>query len=130
MSGVYISESKRRYNVIPSVYYFYVKTKMLANFQICISVPLMCLISNGSWQYYFVLFDKLNVHLCINHFLLKKGFRPKYFIFYRVVPYFIPPLTLFRMGFFGADFSNLSHISYIDETWHSYTLPKEDPQNT
>ena len=21
---------------------------------------------------------------------------------------------------------NLSHISYKDETWHSYTLPKED----
>ena len=20
--------------------------------------------------------------------------------------------------------------SYIDETWHSYTLPKEDPKNT
>ena len=102
MSGVYISESKRYYNVQPLVCYFYVKTKMLANFQICISVPLMCLISNGSWQYYFVLFDKLNVHLCINHFLLKKGFRPKYFIFYQVGPYSIPPLTLFRMGFFGA----------------------------
>ena len=25
--------------------------------------------------------------------------------------------------------SNLSHISYNDETWHSYTLPKEDPKN-
>ena len=24
---------------------------------------------------------------------------------------------------------NLSHISYNDETWHSYTLPKEDPKN-
>ena len=23
---------------------------------------------------------------------------------------------------------NLSHISYNDETWHSYTLPKEDPK--
>ena len=22
-----------------------------------------------------------------------------------------------------------SHISYIDETWHSYILPKEDPKN-
>ena len=28
------------YNVIISVHYFYVKTKMLAGFQICISVPL------------------------------------------------------------------------------------------
>ena len=25
--------------------------------------------------------------------------------------------------------SNLSHISYNDETWHSCTLPKEDPKN-
>ena len=24
---------------------------------------------------------------------------------------------------------NLSHISYKDETWHSYILPKEDPEN-
>ena len=24
---------------------------------------------------------------------------------------------------------NLSHISYIDETWHSYALPKDDPKN-
>ena len=23
---------------------------------------------------------------------------------------------------------HLSHISYNDETWHSYTLPKEDPK--
>ena len=22
---------------------------------------------------------------------------------------------------------NLSHMSYNDETWHSYTLPKKDP---
>ena len=24
---------------------------------------------------------------------------------------------------------NLSHVSYYDETWQSYTLPKEDPKN-
>ena len=24
---------------------------------------------------------------------------------------------------------NLSHISYNDQTWHSYTLPKVDPKN-
>ena len=36
------------------------------------------------------------------------------------------------MGLFGAAHRcrNLSHISYIDETWHSYTLPKEDKKNT
>ena len=33
-------ESKECYNVIPTVYDFYVKKKMLADFQICISVPL------------------------------------------------------------------------------------------
>ena len=26
-------------------------------------------------------------------------------------------------------FRGCSHISYNDETWHSYTLPKEDPKN-
>ena len=51
-------------------------------------------------------------------------------------------LTLFRMGFFGAAHGmgggggqkgpppkKLSHISCNDETWHSYTLPKQDPKN-
>ena len=27
-----------------------------------------------------------------------------------------------------GDPENLSHISYNDETWHNYTLPKEDPK--
>ena len=35
-----ISENKRCYNVITSGDYFYVKTKMLADIQICIKVPL------------------------------------------------------------------------------------------
>ena len=29
----------------------------------------------------------------------------------------------------GPPSQNLSHISYNDETWHSYTLAKEDPKN-
>ena len=45
-------------------------------------------------------------------------------------------LTLFRMGLFGAargcgeegakssPLYNLSHVSYIDENWHSSTVPK------
>ena len=37
---MHISESKRCYNVLPLVHYFYVKTKILADFQIFISVPL------------------------------------------------------------------------------------------
>ena len=31
------------------------------------------------------------------------------------------------MGFFGA--AHGWATSYNDETWHSYTLPKEDPKN-
>ena len=48
-------------------------------------------------------------------------------------------LTLFRMNIFGAAHGwgevkktnspkTLSHISCIDETWHSCTLLKEDPK--
>ena len=44
------------------------------------------------------------------------------------------------MGFFGAAHGwggakrpspplNLAHISYNDETWHSYTLAKGNPKN-
>ena len=36
----YISESKQYYIAKPSAYYFYVKTKVLTDFHICISVPL------------------------------------------------------------------------------------------
>ena len=28
-----------------------------------------------------------------------------------------------------SPFLNLSHISYNDETWHSYALSKKDPKN-
>ena len=49
-------------------------------------------------------------------------------------------LTQFSMGIFGAAHGwgegrkkaslpqNLSHMSYNDENWHSYTLPNEDPK--
>ena len=39
------------------------------------------------------------------------------------------------MGVFGAAHGwgkggkNLSDMSYNDETWHSYIMPKEDPKN-
>ena len=39
ITGVHTSKSQRCY-VIPSVHYFYEKTKMLADFQICIGVRL------------------------------------------------------------------------------------------
>ena len=38
---MFISESKRSYNAKPSAYYFYVRTKISAEFYICISVPLI-----------------------------------------------------------------------------------------
>ena len=37
---VHISAIKKCYNMIPSVHYFCIETEMLADFQICISVPL------------------------------------------------------------------------------------------
>ena len=37
---MHILESRRCYNAIPLVHYFYVKTKMLADFQIRINTPL------------------------------------------------------------------------------------------
>ena len=40
----HISQSKRRFNMKSSTYYFHVKTKILADFQICISAPLMNLL--------------------------------------------------------------------------------------
>ena len=39
-SRAHISKSKRRFNLKSPTYYFHMKTKMLADFQICISEPL------------------------------------------------------------------------------------------
>ena len=52
------------------------------------------------------------------------------------------PLILISMGLFrvgarkasgwgqkGPPTINLSHICRNNQTWHSYTLPKEDPKN-
>ena len=41
ISGAHNSKSKWCYNVKPSAYYFYVKTKVPVDFQICIGAPLM-----------------------------------------------------------------------------------------
>ena len=41
VSSAYIPKIKRYYNVKPSAYYFYVKTKIIADFDFCISVPLI-----------------------------------------------------------------------------------------
>ena len=39
-SGAFILKSKQYYNAKPLAYCFYVKTKILIDFDICISVPL------------------------------------------------------------------------------------------
>ena len=41
ISGAHNSKSKWCYNAKPSAYYFYVKTKVSVDFQICIGAPLM-----------------------------------------------------------------------------------------
>ena len=38
--GACISKRKQCYNAKPSEYYFYLKTKILVDFHICINVPL------------------------------------------------------------------------------------------
>ena len=41
ISRVHTSKRKRRFNVKSSTYCFHMKTKILAYFQICISIPLI-----------------------------------------------------------------------------------------
>ena len=45
VSRAHISKSSRCFNVKPSTYYFHMKMKILADFQICISVTLTYLAS-------------------------------------------------------------------------------------
>ena len=42
ISRAHISKSRRYFTANSSTYYFHMKTKILADFQICISVPLSC----------------------------------------------------------------------------------------
>ena len=44
------------------------------------------------------------------------------------IEYCLDQLNPIQDGLFPPS-KNLSYISYNDETWHSYTLPKEDPKN-
>ena len=41
ISHAHISKSKGCFNLKSSAYYFHMKTKILADFQICVSVPLI-----------------------------------------------------------------------------------------
>ena len=86
----------------------------------------------------------VNYHIVLQIFELMNKF---ILFFYCVVGFVecinkIIILTLFRMGFIGATHGwggggdkkappsqNQPRISYNDETWHSYILPKEDPKN-
>ena len=110
-----------------------------------------------SWELMLFLFIYLLFHYFIIYLFLVKGllhdfpiiklkrhseklglFKPRYILVAsrRSMKY---PLTLFGMGFFGAAHwwgsktgprpENLSHISCNDETWHNYTLRKEDPKD-
>ena len=73
-------KGKRCYNVTSSTYYFHVKTKILAEFQICISVPL----AKGLWDEFLRKATELSGnwkivpenfgHFCFHHFLPKKSF--------------------------------------------------------
>ena len=61
-----ISKSKRCFNAKSSTYYFQMKTKILADFQICINVPL----KSGQNKFCFYIshskfISKINVHLII-----------------------------------------------------------------
>ena len=49
ISRALISKSKGRFNMKSSTYYFHVKTKMLADFQICISVPVNDVDMSHNW---------------------------------------------------------------------------------
>ena len=57
------------------------------------------------------------------------SFLPSKLILINYIKLYFPiqTLTLFRMGFFGAahGWGGLK----LDETWHRYTLPREDPKN-
>ena len=65
--------SKRCFNVTSSTYYFHMKTEILADFQICISVPLT------TFSYIFVKSNIVNVwqgrkYVCGNNWLQKQVF--------------------------------------------------------
>ena len=48
-SRAHISKNKRCFNVKSSTYYFHMKTKILTNFQICISVPLTLTLNSEAY---------------------------------------------------------------------------------
>ena len=45
---MHISQKVKGVNVTSSTYYFHMKAKMLADFQICISVPLTAMTTNNN----------------------------------------------------------------------------------
>ena len=94
----------------------------------------------------FMLFQIKKLYLkCSLNSSLEKKWSAKISRSFTEYPYFsrlfliCTGLTLFRMVFFGAGHGWVGAflppslkpvtLSYNDETWHSYTLPKEDPKN-
>ena len=74
ISRVHISKSKRCFSLISSTYYFHLKTKIVADFEICISVPLMtkfCRILVKLTWFSFNFCDSLAVSLSL-FFLIEK----------------------------------------------------------
>ena len=68
-TGACISQSKQFYNAKPSAYYFYMRTKILLNFGICVSVPL----SSPKLSYYQQWKQRTGVDLASLQFLIYNG---------------------------------------------------------
>ena len=109
--GLHISERNWCYNAIPSGHCFYVKTKILVDFQICISVPLTLLlfaISFNSFNVRFIIImlDKKTIFFIIACFGCKESDQICYYSFsplFRTCPR-LRLLTKFLIGFLDGCF--------------------------
>ena len=118
ISRVHISKSKMCFNVKSSTYYFHMKTKILADFQICISVPLirskftltnslLKLTSHGRYIKLFVVSGSI-----------KKLFSVDCVKIYHFQSIVFANIYLFSI-FFSLDFKSvgLRHTAYIVINW-------------
>ena len=74
-------------------------------------------ISNDSWQHYFVLFDMYFSLFMLNDIILSKEFRQKCFKFYGPAPYPVLPLMLWRNLKIFCRFS-LGNVSFLIQIWY------------
>ena len=70
VSRAHISESKRLFNIKSSTYYFLIKRKILADFQTCISVPLIVIFTS-----YFLLYSIVHYYTHFKKTVLDHGDR-------------------------------------------------------